>query len=195
LTEDSPPGTDFLASVCKDWEAAAAPAARLNVRLSTIRIGLVLARGEGALGVMTPIFRYLPGGAAAIGNQGRSLMPATGRQWVSWIHVDDLVELFLFALDRPDASGVFNGTTPNPVRNAEFGRALAHTLWRPFLPIGPPDGLLKLLLGEVADVITKGQRVVPTKAQTMGFPFAYPELKLALREIFTKAPRVAPSAP
>jgi uncharacterized protein (TIGR01777 family) len=194
LVEASPSGGDFMASVCKEWEAAAAPVAKLGVRLATIRTGVVLARGEGALAVMTPIFKFLPGGASAIGGGRNGLLPATGRQWVSWIHVDDIAALFLFALDRPDADGPFNGTAPHPARNAEFGRALAHALWRPFLPIGPPDSVVKLALGEVADMITKGQRVLPAKAQTLGFHFAYPDLKSALREIFTKSPRAAAKA-
>ena len=186
LTESSPPGSDFMATVCKEWEGAATPVAKLGVRLATIRTGIVLAPGEGILGQLTPLFKYVPGGASAIGSGKHPWLPALGRQWVSWIHLHDLSELFLFTLDQNTADGPFNGTAPNPVRNSEFGRRLAHSLWRPFLPVGPPDAVLKGFLGDVAEVVTKGQRVLPRKAQTLGFEFAYPTLHQALLEIFTQ---------
>ncbi|HMB03921.1 MAG TPA: TIGR01777 family oxidoreductase [Isosphaeraceae bacterium] len=191
LTEESPSGSDFMAVVSREWEEASRPAESLGVRVARIRTGVVLARGEGALGLMTPIFRWLPLGAAPVGNGGGLLKPATGQQWMSWIHIDDIVGLFLLALDRAEASGPINGTAPHPVRNAEFSKALARTLWRPYVPFGPPDALLEVMLGEVAQVVTKGQRVMPTRAQALGYTFKYPELRGALRDLFAK-PRAAP---
>jgi len=187
LTEASPSGTDFMAKVCREWEDASIPAESLGVRVARIRTGVVLAKGEAALGVMTPIFRFVPGGAAPVGSGRSPLLPGKGQQWMSWIHVDDIVGIFLAALDNPSASGPINGTAPNPVRNVEFSRALARVLWRPMLPIGPPDVMLKLLLGEVADVVTKGQKVLPTKAEELGYRFAFPTLPEALKAIFAKA--------
>lgn len=189
LDESSPSGTDFMAVVCREWEEAAKPAEELGTRLAIVRTGIVLAQGEGALGVMTPIFK-LPGGAAPIGSGSNPLLPGSGRQWMSWIHLEDIVGIFLTALDSPEAHGPINGTSPNPVRNADFTRALASVLWKPYapwriaLPIGPPDALLKVVLGEVADVVAKGQRVLPRRAQALGYVFEYPELLAALRQIF-----------
>jgi uncharacterized protein (TIGR01777 family) len=178
-----------MAVVCREWEEAAAPAESLGLRLATIRTGIVLAKGEGALGAMGPIFRALPL-AAPIGN-GHSPFYATGRQWMSWVHIDDIAGIFLLALDHADARGPINGTAPNPVRNVEFAAALSKALWgRASLPIpfGPPDLLLQLLQGEVAQVVTKGQKVLPEKALKLGYAFRYPELMPALRAVFAKAP-------
>ena len=189
LTEDSPSGSDFMAVVCREWEEAAHPAEARGVRVARIRIGVVLAREAGALAVMTPIFRW--GGAAPIGSGGGLLKPGSGRQWMSWIHIADIVGIVLLALDNPEARGPINGTAPQPVRNADFSKALARVLWRPYVPLGPPDAMLELVLGEVAQVITKGQRVLPTRAQALGYRFEYPELAGALRALFTK-PKAPP---
>jgi uncharacterized protein (TIGR01777 family) len=197
LTEESPSGSDFMAVVCREWEEAARPAEALGIRLATIRIGIVLARGEGALGVMTPIFRWLPIlGAAPVGGGGGLLTPARGQQWMSWIHLDDIVGIFLLALDRAEAQGPINGTAPNPARNAEFAKALARALWRPsLLPFGPPDAVLELVLGEVAQVVTQGQKVLPAKAQALGYAFRHGALEDALRAVFAPAPPPPPSGP
>ncbi len=198
LTEGASAGSDFLAGVCREWEDAARPAESLGLRLATVRTGIVLARGSGALGVMTPIVKWLPGGAAPVGSGGKRFAPARGRQWMSWIHVDDIVGIFLLALDNPDARGPINGTAPNPVQNADFMRAMAKALWRPyapwrvFIPFGPPDPALKLLLGDVAEIIVEGQRVLPAKAQALGYSFRHPDLLAALRQIFGR-PGPAPS--
>jgi uncharacterized protein (TIGR01777 family) len=190
LTEDAPSGSDLMATVCREWEEATRPAEAAGVRVARIRTGVVLARGEGALGVMTPIFRWLPLGSAPVGNGGSLLKPASGQQWMSWIHIDDIVDLFLLALDRAEAQGPINGTAPNPVRNAEFSKKLAHALWRPYIPLGPPDAMLELVLGEVAQVITRGQRVVPARARALGYSFRYPDLPSAYRNLF--APPLPP---
>jgi uncharacterized protein len=188
LTEDSPPGSDFMAVVCREWEDAAAPVDKLGVRLATVRTGIVLAKGAGALGFMAPIFRWLPGGAAPVGGQGSPLKPGVGRQWMSWIHLDDVAGIYLLALDHPEARGPINGTAPNPVRHADFGKALAKVLWRLFLPFGPPDVMLEIVLGEVAQVVTKGQKVLPVKAQKLGYHFRYSEILPALRGVFARTP-------
>ena len=184
LSESAAPGDDFMADVCKAWEAAAAPLADQGTRVVLIRTGIVLDRDAGALKTMIPIFRWVPGGAAPIGSAGASVMPGRGRQWMSWIHLEDLVGIILLAIDRPEASGPINGTAPNPVRNAEFSRALARVLHRPYLPIGPPDLVLRLVLGEVAEVVTEGQRVIPEVAQRLGYRFRFPELAGALDDLF-----------
>lgn len=194
LTEDSPPGSDFMARVCREWEEAASPAEGLGLRVAKVRTGVVLAKGEGALGVMTPIFKL--GLASPVGSGHHPLGPGKGEQWMSWIHLDDIAGLFLAALDNPAASGPINGTAPNPVRNVEFSKVLAKTLHRPMIPIGPPDFGLRALLGEVADVVTKGQKVLPTKAQALGYPFQYPTLPEALKQIFAKVkPEPEPARP
>jgi uncharacterized protein (TIGR01777 family) len=183
LTESSPPGSDFMARVCVEWEAAARPVSEGGTRLAIIRTGVVLAREEGALGVMTPLFKWLPGGAAPVGSGSNPIVPATGQQWLSWIHLTDIVGLFLLALDRSDASGPINGTAPNPVRNVEFSRALARVLHRPFLPIGPPDALLRIVLGELAQAVSKGQRVIPEKAKDLGYRFTFDDVNAALNDL------------
>ncbi len=173
------------------------PAGSLGVRVALIRTGLVLDPHEGALATMTPIFKWVPGGAAPVGSAGG--LVGQGRQWMSWIHRDDIVGLFLRALDHPEAAGPINGTSPNPVRNRDFSRTLAKILHRPSAPIGPPDFLLKLLLGEVAEVITTGQRVLPMRARELGYTFQFPELTAALADLFgrdlskTVAARAAPA--
>lgn len=189
LTEESPPGDDFLAKVCVEWEAAARPVEALGVRLAIVRTGLVLAKGEAALKMMVPLFRIGPG--APVGSGGR-LGPATGKQWMSWIHLDDMTGLILLALDHPDATGPLNATAPNPVRNAEFSRTLSRTLWRPYapwrvyLPFGPPDFVLRMLLGEIAEVITNGQRVLPKRVKELGFDFRFPQLEPALSDLLAR---------
>jgi uncharacterized protein (TIGR01777 family) len=195
LTESSPSGSDFLAVVCREWEEASDPVEALGVRRAIMRTGIVLASGEGALGAMALPFKIGPG--MPIGSGGKFGL-ATGEQWMSWIHLDDIVGLFLLAIENAEASGPINGTAPNPVRNAEFSRALSNVLWKPtapwrvFMPVGlMPDPIFKLLLGEVADVITSGQKVLPTRAQALGYHYNYPELVEALRAALAPAPKVA----
>ena len=193
LNESSPSGTDFMAVVCREWEDAANLPDSSGIRVAKIRTGVVMAQGEAALGVMTPIYKWLPGGAAPVGSGGGPFKPATGAQWMSWIHIDDIAGIFLLALDDDKAVGPINGTAPHPVRHAEFGKALAKVLWRPFIPIGPPDAALELLLGEVAQVVTKGQKVLPSKALELGYAFKYPEILPALKALFAK--KKAPASP
>jgi uncharacterized protein (TIGR01777 family) len=198
VVETSPSGSDYLAVVCREWEQAAEAVDALGVRRAVVRIGIVLAPGEGALKIMTPIFKLGPG--APIGSGGR-LGPAQGQQWMSWVHIDDITGILRMEMENPEATGPINGTAPNPVRNADFSRTLSSVLWKPytpwrfFIPLGPPDAVLRVMLGEVSGVITAGQKVLPTRAQALGYHFKYPELAGALRDIFTPRPLTASSAP
>jgi uncharacterized protein (TIGR01777 family) len=198
LTEVSPPGSDFLARICRETEEATDPLESLGVRRAIVRTGIVLSADEGALRKMTPLFKIGPG--APIGSGGR-LGAARGQQWMSWIHIDDIVGIFKLAIEKAGAHGPLNGTAPHPVRNADFARTFSAVLrkpltpWRFFVPIGPPDPLLRLALGEVATVITTGQKVLPTKPLELGYTFRFPELEGALRELFAKKPRAAEAVP
>jgi uncharacterized protein (TIGR01777 family) len=198
LNESSPSGADFLAVVCREWEQASDAVEELGVRRAIVRTGVVLAPGEGALGVMTPIFKLGPG--APVGSGGK-LGPATGRQWMSWIHIADIAGIFQLAVENDAASGPINGTAPNPVRNAEFARTFSRVLrgsyafWRFFIPFGPPDAALRLMLGEVAGVVTAGQKVLPLRAASLGYEFKFPDLEHALRDICTAAPARAEAPP
>jgi len=167
--EDSPRGDDFLAGLCGEWEAAAAPAAAAGVRTAIVRIGVVLGQGGGALAKMLLPFKLGLGGPLG-----------SGRQWVSWIHLDDLASLFLFILDNPAASGVFNATAPQPVTMKVFASALGRALHRPAIfPV--PGPMLKLALGEVADVLLTGQFVEPRRASALGFRFRFTDVDSAMR--------------
>ena len=119
------------------------------------------------------------------------LTPALGQQWMSWVHIDDMIGLFLLALDHTEARGPLNGVAPGPVRNVDFSKTLARVLrkkgpWPPFVPIGPPNLMLRAVLGEVAGVITSGQRVRPKKALALGYAFRFPELEPALRDLLDR---------
>jgi uncharacterized protein len=190
LDETGSSGSDLLAVICRECEEASAGIEQLGVRRVMVRTGIVLAPGAGALEVMTPIFKLGPG--TPIGAGGKFL--AQGNQWMSWIHIDDIVGLFRLALENSKATGPLNGTAPEPVRNAEFARAFSNVLrtpytpWRRYLPFGPPDALLRLMVGEVASVITTGQRVLPAKALALGYVFKYPHLVDALRAVVEHVP-------
>ncbi|MEK7406872.1 MAG: TIGR01777 family oxidoreductase [Acidobacteriota bacterium] len=176
LTESSPPGEGFLAEVCGEWERAAAAAEPLGLRVVSLRIGVVLGRGGGALARMLPAFRMGAGGRLG-----------SGRQWMSWIHLDDLVELIRFAILEPALSGPVNATAPNPVTNREFTRELAAALHRPAIfPV--PALALKALFGEMASILLDSQRALPQAALAAGFLFQYPELAPALRLITGPGP-------
>jgi len=196
LDETSPSGSDFLAVVCREWEQASERVSELGVRRVVVRIGIVLAPGEGALAFMTPIFKLGPG--APIGSGGGLF--AKGRQWMSWIHIDDIAGMFQMAVENAEAAGPINGTAPNPVRNAEFSKTLSsvlrkpYTPWRFFVPIGPPDAVIQLMLGEVAGVVTAGQKVLPTKARALGYQYKFPELEKALRDVYTPKPENSSSS-
>jgi uncharacterized protein (TIGR01777 family) len=172
LVESSDPGMGFLPEVCIEWEKQAWGAARLGIRLVIIRIGMVLGKDGGALPRMLPAFRM--GVAGKLGS---------GQQWMSWIHVDDLISLFLFAIERSGVSGPVNGVAAEAARNAEFTQALAAAVQRPaLLPV--PGFALKLLFGEMAEeIMLASQKIVPKAAEEAGFMFGHPELRGALRSL------------
>lgn len=171
LTEDSPPGDDFLATLCVDWETAARAAEAQGLRVVNVRVGAVLDKSGGMLAKLLTPFKLCVGGPIG-----------SGRQWVSWIHYEDLVGIILLALDNQSAKGPINGTAPNPVRNREFAKALGRALHRPaFLPT--PGFALRLMLGEVAQVVLTGQRVLPKRALELGYPFKFPTIDGALMDV------------
>lgn len=171
--ETKTPGTDFLADVVSQWEATAQQAEQYTVRTVFLRFGVILGE-EGALPKMAVPFQLYAGGKVG-----------SGEQWLSWIHIDDVVGLILFSILNNQASGPINATAPNPKRNRDFGKLLAKVLKRPFwLPA--PTLMLNLLLGEMSMLLLQGQYVLPRKAQELGYKFIYPELTPALESIFIK---------
>lgn len=172
LTEDSPPASDFLGQVAVAWEQEARAAEAFGVRVVTPRIGVVLGRGGGALQKMALPFRFGVGGRLG-----------DGKQWTSWIHLDDLIALVEFSIATATLRGAVNAVAPNPVTNATFTRELAAALHRPALfPV--PAAALKLLLGEMSQVVLASQRVIPEAALRAGFQFRFTEVGEALRQIF-----------
>src|SRR5580698_4374040 len=173
LTESSPPGSGFLPRLVTDWEQTARTAEALDIRVVSLRFGMVLGHG-GALAKLLPPFRLGAGGRLG-----------SGRQWMSWIHIDDVVSLILFAMENAAGvplSGAVNATAPYPVTNDEFTRRLGAALRRPAIfPI--PVFALKLLFGEMSEVLLDSQRVLPATAQAAGFHFQYPDLSAALKNI------------
>ncbi len=172
LDEEAPPGEDFLARLCVDWEQEASRAADLGTRVVLVRTGLVLDAGGGALAKMLPAFRLGLGGRFG-----------SGRQYVAWIHRLDWLELVHWAIAEPRVSGPLNATAPSPVTNAAFARALGRALGRPtWLPA--PAFALRLVLGEMAEaLLLGGQRAVPARALASGFEFRFRELDRALDHI------------
>lgn len=168
LDESAGTATDFAAQLCAAWESAANRASDCGVRVCLLRTGLVLARQGGLLGRMLLPFKL--GLGARLGN---------GRQWMSWIHIDDYVAIVLRLLENPQAAGPINMTAPHPVTNGEFTSTLAGVVHRPALFVAPA-WLLKSALGERADLVLGGQRVLPVKLDTLGYRFNYPTLDAAL---------------
>jgi len=174
LDEDAPPGSDFLAEVCVAWEAAATGARELGMRVAALRTGVVLDRDGGALAKMLPPFRLGVGGPVA-----------GGYQYISWIHPEDLRGLILTALADERWDGPVNATAPEPLPNREFSKILGEVLGRPAL-VPVPGAALRLLYGEMAEIVTSGARVMPAKALVLGYEFAYPHLEGALRAALTR---------
>ena len=172
-TEESPAGDDFLAHICEDWEAEARKAERPGTRVVTLRTGVVIEKSGGALAKMIPPFRMFAGGPMG-----------SGRQYMSWIHRIDWIEMVRWIVDTPEAAGPFNATAPDPVTNRQFARALGRALGRPSL-VPAPGFALRLMMGEMADaLVLTGQRAVPAKARKLGFHFRYPTIEQAFRGIF-----------
>lgn len=175
LDEGAPPGSDFLADLTVRWEAAAREAEGPRTRVALARVGIVLGRGGGALAKMVPAFRAFVGGPLG-----------SGRQYVSWIHLRDAARALVFALDRPALSGPFNVTAPAPVTMNELSAELARALHRPSL-FRVPGAALRLALGDSADALLTGQRVVPSVLAEHGFSFVFPDLASALADATRQA--------
>ncbi len=172
VTEGHAPGADFLAGVCVDWEASTAEVEALGVRRALLRTGIVLSGDGGALPKMALPFRFGAGGP--LGN---------GRQWIPWIHLADEVGAIRFLLERDDAHGPFNLTAPQPLTNRDFSRVLGKALHRPSLAPAPAFAL-RLVLGEMAEMLLNGQRAVPQRLLELGYAFRFPEALQALRNLF-----------
>lgn len=175
IPESTPAGDDFLADVCARWEREALAAADHGLRVVVVRTGVVLDPDGGALKTMLPPFKAGVGGPVAGGDQ-----------YMPWIHVDDIVGIYLEALDDPQWTGPVNGSAPEPVTNKEFSKTLGSVLKRPaFVPV--PAFALRILYGDMAEVVTEGQRAVPEKALAGGYEFKHPELRPALADALGKA--------
>jgi uncharacterized protein len=171
LTEDSPTETGFLGELAKTWEEEALKAQDLGIRVVVTRFGVVLGRGGGALSQMAPLFQKFIGGPIG-----------SGGQWFSWIHQADLARAFRFIQENSQISGPVNFTAPNPVRNRELARALGRALHRPsFMPT--PAFMLRLVLGEFADTLLTGQKVLPKRLLDAGFKFEFPAIEAALADL------------
>ena len=171
VDEHSPPGTDFLAALSSDWEAAALRAEAHGTRVCIVRIGLVLGRDGGVLGTMMPPFRLGLGGPIG-----------SGEQYFPWVHIDDLVGMQIAALERDDIHGPLLAVAPGIVTNREFAAALGRALHRPAV-LRVPGFALRLALGESAAALLAGQRAVPRRTQALGLTFQFPELGPALADL------------
>ena len=170
--EESPAGNDFLGALCAEWERRSLHAQSLGMRVSLIRTGIVLGVDGGALAKLLPIFKLGLGGVVG-----------SGKQWFSWIHIEDQVAIYLAAIDGAD--GILNATAPEPVTNAAFTAALGAALHRPaLLPV--PSFALHVLLGEGATVVLDGQRVLPTRTLALGYRFRHPHLGEALQSLLAR---------
>lgn len=172
ITEKSPACFDFLALVGRKWEAEAKKAEAFGAKVTRCRFGIILGKNGGALKKMLPLF--LAGLGSPLGS---------GKQWFSWLHIDDLIRIFLFLVDNPSITGAVNCTSPNPVRNSEFSRALSAALHRPHFMPKIPGFIIKIVMGEFGDILLKGQRVIPEKLMNSGFEFSMPDIKEALESL------------
>lgn len=169
FTEDSPPGDDFLAAVCQEWELAAQKAEALGIRVVRVRLGHVLGKDGGLLKTMLPPFQMGLGGRLG-----------SGTQWMSWIHIDDVAGIILYAIENQNVNGALNAAAPTPITNIEFTKTLGRVIRRPTLfPV--PTFALKLRFGEFTDFVLMSQRVLPEKTLSMGYDFRYADLESALR--------------
>lgn len=170
VDENGPAGSDFLAEVVIAWENEVKKMEALDLRTVLLRIGIVLSEEGGALGEMMK-----PPIAAPLGS---------GDQWMSWIHIEDLAKMFVFALEKTTLQGVFNAVAPNPATNQQLTQAAAKAKGKPYVGIGVPGFALKLVLGEMAAMVLGGNRVTSQKIQKAGFDFEFPDLEPALKDLF-----------
>jgi uncharacterized protein (TIGR01777 family) len=171
VSEEAPPGNDFLASVAREWEASTVPVKDMGVRQASIRTGVVLSAKGGALVRMLLPFRFFVGGP--LGN---------GRQWMPWIHLADEVAAIRFLIEKEEASGPFNLTAPNPLTNADFSRAVGRVMGRPAL-VPAPGLAMRLAFGEMATLLLDGQRAIPRRLLDLGFAFRFPHAQAALQDL------------
>ncbi len=174
LTEEAQPGSDFLANLAQQWEAEAFKAASKGVRVAVTRFGIVLGKHGGALQQMLLPFKFFVGGPVG-----------SGRQWMPWIHIQDLCRAMLFVAEKEEISGPVNFCSPEPVRNRDLAKAIGKVLHRPWF-IPAPAFMLKLVLGEFGSVILEGQRAVPSVLLRHGFVFKYPRIEDALRDLLVE---------
>lgn len=172
LNEESPAGDDFLAGVARDWEREALRAESFGGRVVRCRFGIVLGAGGGALGKMLPVFKL-----------GLGSWLGSGRQWFPWIHQGELSRIFAFLVEHRELNGAFNCVAPEAVNNADFSRQLAARLGKRLLPLGVPAPVLKLALGEMAEVLLGGQQVTPASLQQAGYEFQFADLDSALADL------------
>lgn len=173
FTEDSDPGEDFLASVVKAWEGEVDKIQ--NKRIVKLRVGIVLSKKGGALEKMVTPIRWMVGSPLG-----------TGKQWVSWIHLDDLCRMFIKAIEDSTMRGVYNATAPHPVNNKELTQAIAKTLHKPLWLPNVPAFVLNVVIGEMADIVLNGSIVSSKKIQQTGFKFLYPNLDNALKDLLSR---------
>jgi uncharacterized protein (TIGR01777 family) len=171
ITEEAPPGDDFLGRLAIEWEASTASVEALGVRRAIIRSGAVLSTEGGALPPLLLQYRLFAGGPLG-----------SGRQWLPWIHMADEVRAIRFLVENQNAQGAFNLTSPNPLTNADFGRAMGRVMKRPFL-MPMPAFVLRLLAGEMSTVLLDGQRALPKRLLDLGFTFRFPDAEVALRDL------------
>jgi uncharacterized protein (TIGR01777 family) len=170
-TEESKPGNDYLAKFAQEWELSTKSVEDLSVRILVIRTGIVLALGKGVLPQLMLPFRLLVGGPVG-----------SGHQWYSWIHIQDEVKAILFLIENPESKGIYNLTSPNPITNSEMGKTLGKVMNRPFwMPV--PGFILKLVLGEMSTLVLDGQKVLPSRLQSEGFKFQFPDAKTAIQDL------------
>jgi hypothetical protein len=172
LDEASPSGEGYLADLSKEWETAALKAKDYGVQVTLMRFGIVLGKRGGALQQMITPFKWWMGSPLG-----------SGKQWFSWIHEQDLVDIFLFLINKKEISGAVNCTAPNPVTNRDLTKTLGEVLGKPTFMPGVPGFVMSLVLGEFGSVLLKGQRVVPKKLLDAGFRFSFPDLRSALKDL------------
>lgn len=175
MEEDSPPGKDFLGMTCMAWEQSVRRIEQLGVRVVILRIGFVLAKNGGALPVMKIPVKFFVGSALG-----------SGRQFISWVHIEDVCRAILHVSANPNVQGVYNLTAPEPVSNKEFIKSLARTIHRPFWPTAVPSFLLRILLGEKSEIVLHGQRVSSEKLQHTGFQFKHIDLLQSMDLLLNK---------
>lgn len=173
LTEDAPPGDEWQSELCRRWEDAALEAERHGVRVCLSRTGVVMGPGGGALAGLAPMFR-----------RGLGAVAGSGRQWVSWVHMDDLLDMFQRCMADPSLAGPFNNTAPHPVTNRDFSRAIGRAVHRPVL-LRAPGFAMRLLYGEMAHLYLTGQKVLPARHLAGAFSFRHPRIEGAVEAALT----------